>query len=106
MNDMSKGDLIPRLLRQSKVRLVMLVFTSEWSGAAQMLKTKLEGLQADEKYDFEVVYVELDEVPDLKVQFNVSEVPTTVVMRNHEIANIFKGAHSRGKLLEKFAAHL
>lgn len=85
--------------------MVVVVFVSPWSGGAHILKDKLEGVLRD-GYDFQLVLINLAEEAEMAAQMNVSSVPTTVLMRNHEMVERFSGVYSRGKLLKIMKPYL
>jgi thioredoxin-like negative regulator of GroEL len=102
---MSNENRIEKLLLQSETKLVVVVFISAWSGGAHILKDKLEGVLRD-GYDFHLILFNLAEEPEMAAQMNVSSVPTTILMRNHEMVDRFTGVYSLGKLLKIMKPYL
>lgn len=70
---------------------VLLDFWATWCGPCKMLAPIIE--QIAEKYEgkAKVGKVNVDEQPELAAAFDVSSIPTVVVMKNGKIANLSVG---------------
>ena len=62
-------------------------FSATWCGPCRMLAPVLEGIS--EKYEGKVSFysVDVDECPELAMQYRVSSVPCLVLLKNGEFAD-------------------
>ena len=54
---------------------------------------------AKERSDIKVVKINVDEEPELAMQFGVMSIPTLVVMKNGKIVNQVTGARPKAQIL-------
>ena len=78
---------------------VLLDFWASWCGPCKMLTPTVEALA--EQYGDRVLTgkVNVDEEPELASAFNISSIPTLVVMRGGEIVNRATGARPKSSIL-------
>lgn len=89
------------IISESEEKPVVLLFTAEWLGSAHILETFFQELAPD--YPNLVIYkIDVDTNQELPIQFGVSQVPTTVFLRNGEIREYELGVLSKKKLRLKF----
>lgn len=88
------------IILESEEKPVVLLFTAEWLGSAHILETFLEELAPD--YPSAVIYkIDVEANQALQNQFGISQVPTTVFLRNGEIREYVPGVLSKSKLRAK-----
>ena len=78
---------------------VLLDFWASWCGPCQMVSPVLEQI-AEENDSIRVGKVNVDEQPELTMQFRVVSIPTLVVMKGGEEANRMVGAASKSEILD------
>lgn len=89
------------IISESEEKPVVLLFTAEWLGSAHILETFFEELAPD--YPKLVIYkIDVDANHDLPTEFGISQVPTTVFLRDGEIRDYVLGVLSKKKLRQKF----
>lgn len=77
---------------------VLVDFYADWCGPCRMVSPVVEEI-ANEKADIRVAKINVDEQPELAQAFNVSVIPTLVVMRDGKLANKGVGYMDKGQIL-------
>ena len=79
---------------------VLVDFWATWCGPCRMLAPVLEEI-ADE-YDGKILVgkVNVDEEPDLTMQYNVSSIPTLMVFKNGQLVNKAVGYREKDEILK------
>jgi len=93
------------ILKKSEEQLIVLSFTTPWSGSGNMLADTLARLQ-EEKSTLQVFICDLDTCPKLVKQFGITEIPTTILLYKREVVDLFTGPVSRKKILTRVAPFL
>ena len=79
-------------------RVVLLDFYADWCGPCRMVAPLIEEI-AEERSDILVGKVNVDEVPELAMQFGIVSIPTIIVMKNGEAVNKIVGARPKAEIL-------
>ena len=79
-------------------KTVLLDFYADWCGPCRMVSPVVDEIAA-ERPDILVGKVNVDEEPELASAFNISSIPTLVVMRGGEIVNRATGARPKSSIL-------
>lgn len=81
---------------------VLVDFWATWCGPCKMIAPIVKEI-ADE-YDGEILVgkVNVDEEPDLTMQYNVSSIPTLMVFKNGQLVNKAVGYREKDEILKMF----
>lgn len=77
---------------------VLLDFWASWCGPCRMVSPILDEI-AKEKADVKVCKINVDEQSELAAAFNISSIPTLVVMKNGKVTNSVMGARPKKQIL-------
>ena len=77
---------------------VLLDFWASWCGPCRMVSPIVDEIAA-ERSDIKVGKINVDEQPELAVQFGVMSIPTLVVMKNGKVINQAVGARPKAQIL-------
>lgn len=80
---------------------VLVDFWAAWCGPCKMLMPTIEEL-AQSQDDIKVCKVNVDDEPQLAMQFKVMTIPTLIAFKNGEIVGKLVGVQSKDKILDLF----
>lgn len=82
----------------SSDKTVLLDFYADWCGPCRMVSPIVDEI-AEERSDIVVGKINVDDEPELAGKFQVSSIPTLVVMRGGVIVNEAMGAMPKPRIL-------
>jgi thioredoxin 1 len=78
---------------------VLVDFWASWCGPCRMLSPLVDEV-AEERTDIRVGKINIDEQPELAIQYGVMSIPTLKVFKNGEVVNTSVGVIPKAKILE------
>lgn len=91
------------VLESEKVTLVD--FFATWCGPCQMLAPVLEKI-SNSRANFDIAKIDVDQLPDLAVEYGVEVVPTMVIFKNGKVMNKFEGFKSESEIIEEVSKYM
>ena len=79
-------------------KVVLLDFYADWCGPCRMVSPIIDEI-AEERDDLLVGKINVDEQPELAMEFGIVSIPTLVVMKNGEVAQKVTGARPKAQIL-------
>ena len=92
----TKENFEAEVLRSDKP--VLVDFFATWCGPCRMVGPILEEIAA-EREDIKVVKVDVDEQPELAMQFQVASIPLLIVVKDGQVVNQALGAKPKNQIL-------
>jgi thioredoxin 1 len=78
--------------------VTLIDFWAEWCGPCRMMTPVVDELASQYQGKATVAKVNVDNEQDLAMKFNVSSIPTFLVVRNGEVTSRFVGVTSKAEL--------
>ncbi|MBQ8850542.1 MAG: thioredoxin [Clostridia bacterium] len=79
-------------------KTVLLDFYADWCGPCRMVSPIVDEI-AEERSDILVGKINVDDSPELAMQFGIVSIPTLIVMKNGEAVNKMVGARPKSEIL-------
>lgn len=84
---------------------VLVDFTAMWCGPCKMLEPILKDLAAQWRDKVRIVKVDVDQNPELAMQYNVMSVPTLLLFQDGEVRERLSGYQPKDRLLKVLQSH-
>lgn len=95
-------DISP-LINKSDSCWVILLFTASWLGSSHILEEFIHAIFHDHPDSRILLYkIDIERNQPVAEKMNVSQLPTTVILRKGEFKGYFTGLLSKKKLTQKF----
>ncbi|MDO4395178.1 MAG: thioredoxin [Clostridia bacterium] len=94
--NITKENFEQEVLKSDKT--VLLDFWATWCGPCQMVSPIVDEI-AEERSDITVGKINVDEQPELSIQFGVMSIPMLVAMKDGEVVNKAVGARPKEDIL-------
>ena len=102
----NEKDYLADWLDNSERRLVVLAFTAAWVGSFFLYRGYLEDLKEQYGGQIGLQIIDIEKHGAIARQLGVSQVPATILLRNHEVVEVLKGTTSRHKLVASVTPYL
>lgn len=86
-------------------RVTLVDFFATWCGPCQMLAPVLEKI-SNSRANFDIAKIDIDQLPDLAVEYGVEVVPTMVIFKNGKVMNKFEGFKSESEIVEEVSKYM
>ena len=84
------------VLESSKT--VIVDFFANWCGPCQMIAPVLEEI-AKEDANIDIAKIDVDESPELAIEYGINSIPALLVFKNGELTNTSIGFKSKSEIL-------
>ena len=103
INHLTKTEFESKVINSDRVSLVD--FFATWCGPCQMLTPVLEKI-SEERNDFDIYKVDIDEEMELAIKYSVEVVPTMIIFKNGNPVGRLEGFHDKSSLIEEVSKYL
>lgn len=84
---------------------VLVDFTAAWCGPCKMLEPILKQLADEWKDQVKILKLDVDQNPDLAMQYQVMGVPTLIMFSKGKAVERVTGYQPKDRLIQVFGAH-
>lgn len=83
-----------------KDKVTLIDFFATWCTPCTMQAKVLENIEKSRNVEFDIVKVNVDESPELANKFEISSIPTLVVLKNNAVLNRSVGFVEENEVLD------
>lgn len=84
----------------NKERITLVDFFATWCMPCTMQAKVLEKLEQSRTLDFDIVKVNVDESPELASKFEISSIPTLVILKEGKVLKTSVGLSGENEILD------
>lgn len=95
--NITKNSFEREVLRSDKP--VLIDFWAKWCGPCMMLAPTISEIAKEKEGEVKVCKVDVDDEDELAFIFNVSSIPTLVVVKEGKITNVATGVQTKEQIL-------
>jgi len=95
--NITKNSFEREVLRSDKP--VLIDFWAKWCGPCRMLAPTISEIAKEKEGEVKVCKVDVDDEDELAFIFNVSSIPTLVVVKEGKITNVATGVQTKEQIL-------
>ena len=104
INHLTKTEFEDKVIsKKDKVSLVD--FFATWCGPCQMLTPVLEKI-SEERNDFDIYKIDVDEEMELAIKYGVEVVPTMIIFKDGNQVGRLEGFYDKTSLIEEISKYL
>ena len=80
-------------------KLVLVDFYATWCAPCSMQSKVLENIKKSRAINFEIVKVNVDESPNLAIEYNIDSIPTLMVFKENKLGKRLVGYTSEEEII-------
>jgi len=98
-----KGDLLLSFLKESESNPLVIIFSAEWHSLSDIVEIIAEKVENADK-NINVLPVDADKDFHIFSSYNISTVPSAIVIKNKQLVKRLTGAFSKKTILDAVAS--
>jgi len=98
---------VDEILEQSEDKLMMLTFTTDWSGASHIQNIFIDQLSTEFEADIDSLKFDYKTTDSDKLDyFSVNTIPTTMLLKERKVVGFWEGLTSKNRIRKVIEANL
>ena len=102
-NQTDKGDLLLTFLKESENNPLVIIFSAEWHSLSEIVEIIGEKVENANK-NINVLPLDADKDYSIFSSYNISTVPSAIVIKNRQMIKRVTGAFSKKTILDAIAS--
>ena len=104
MTELTKDSFKPEVLESETP--VLVDFFATWCGPCRMLAPTVDDIAADYEGKIKVVKADVDEMPEISMEYGIMSIPTLVVFKDGQVAGKMVGVSDYDEIADMVDAAL
>ncbi|MEM5830697.1 MAG: thioredoxin [Candidatus Aenigmatarchaeota archaeon] len=100
MNELKNLEEFENILKISEKYAILIDFYADWCMPCKYIAPILEKIEEKYKDKIKVLKINVENFPEISMEFGIVSVPTIVIIKNGEEIDRFVGAASETKIIE------